>query len=231
MKNLSIPSHIGIILDGNGRWAKKRGLKRLDGHKMGVDAVKKTIKACQKFNIKVLSVYAFSTENWKRSKEEVFGIFKLLENAIDENKNNFIKNNIQVRVMGDFSKLPENVSGKIVDVIEETKNNTGLIFNIALNDGGQDEILRAVNLCHLNNQGKEITKQTFESYLYTNGLPPVDFVIRTSGEQRLSNFMLYQCAYAEFYFPKIYWPQFNEKFLLKALKVFSKRNRRFGNAK
>ena len=231
MKNLSIPSHIGIILDGNGRWAKKRGLKRLDGHKMGVDAVKKTIKACQKFNIKVLSVYAFSTENWKRSKEEVFGIFKLLENAIDENKNNFIKNNIQVRVMGDFSKLPENVSGKIVDVIEETKNNTGLIFNIALNYGGQDEILRAVNLCHLNNQGKEITKQTFESYLYTNGLPPVDFVIRTSGEQRLSNFMLYQCAYAEFYFPKIYWPQFNEKFLLKALKVFSKRNRRFGNAK
>lgn len=230
-KYLNIPQHVGIILDGNGRWAKGKHLKRLDGHKKGVEAVKNTIKASIKFGIKVLSLYAFSTENWKRSEEEVNGIFKLLEVAIKENKQSFIKNNIKVMIMGDYLKLPQSLHAELENVIEETKNNSGLILNIGLNYGSRDEILRAVNLCLKNHNGEVIDKTTFENYLYTSSLPPLDFIIRTSGEMRLSNFMLYQAAYAELYFPKIYWPQFNEKFLLKAIKEFNNRNRRFGNAK
>ena len=230
MKNKVVnkPRHIGIILDGNGRWAKKRNLPRIAGHKEGVFAVERMIKAAREEGIEVVSVYAFSTENWKRSRDEVDGIFALIDDAIDRNKDKLNENNIKLQIMGDKSRLSESLQDKINNLIELTKNNTGLIFNIGLNYGGRDEILRATNICHEKYPNQEITKEMFEAELYTAGLPNLDFVIRTSGEMRLSNFMLYQAAYAEFYFPKTYWPDFNKRFLKKALKVYSKRNRRFG---
>lgn len=224
------PKHIGIILDGNGRWAKKRRLPRIAGHKEGVFAVERMIKSAREEGIEVVSVFAFSTENWKRNKEEVDGIFALIDEAIDRNTDKLINNNIKLQIMGDLTKLDINLQNKIQNLIERTKNNTGLIFNIGLNYGSHDEILRAINICHKKYPNQEITKEQFESELYTNGLPDLDFIIRTSGEMRLSNFMLYQAGYAEFYFPKIYWPDFDKKFFKKALKVYSKRNRRFGKA-
>lgn len=230
MKNKVInkPKHIGIILDGNGRWALKRKLPRIAGHKEGVFAVERMVKAAREEGIEIVSVFAFSTENWKRDKDEVDGIFALIDDAIDRNKNKLIENNIKLQIMGDISRLNLNLQNKITELIKLTENNTGLVFNIGLNYGSRDEILRAVNICHNKYPNQEITREMFEQELYTNNLPNLDFVIRTSGEMRLSNFMLYQAAYAEFYFPKIYWPDFNKKFFKKALKVYSKRNRRFG---
>lgn len=227
-KDINKPKHIGIILDGNGRWALKRKLPRIAGHKEGVFAVERMVKAAREEGIEVVSVFAFSTENWKRDKDEVDGIFALIDDAIDRNKNKLIENNIKLQIMGDISRLNLNLQNKITELIKLTENNTGLVFNIGLNYGSRDEILRAVNICHNKYPNQEITREMFEQELYTNNLPNLDFVIRTSGEMRLSNFMLYQAAYAEFYFPKIYWPDFNKKFFKKALKVYSKRNRRFG---
>ena len=229
-KNFVIPNHIGIILDGNGRWAKKRKRERLFGHKMGVVAVKKTIKRAVELKIKAISVYAFSTENWKRSSEEVDGIFKILENSLTEFLNDLKQNNIKFTTMGDISKLPKNLKKEIEKVKEETKNCTGLIFNVALNYGGQDEILMAVNNC-IEKYDVKISKEQFEKELYTKNLPPLDLIIRTSGEQRLSNFMLYQSAYSELFFIKKLWPDFNGKSLDKIVKKFNKRERRFGNIK
>lgn len=229
-KDINKPKHIGIILDGNGRWALKRKLPRIAGHKEGVFAVERMVKAAREEGIEVVSVFAFSTENWKRDKDEVDGIFALIDDAIDRNKNKLIENNIKLQIMGDISRLNLNLQNKITELIKLTENNTGLVFNIGLNYGSRDEILRAVNICHNKYPNQEITREMFEQELYTNNLPNLDFVIRTSGEMRLSNFMLYQAAYAEFYFPKIYWPDFNKKFFKKALKVYSKRNRRFGKA-
>ena len=227
-KEIKKPKHIGIILDGNGRWAKKRNLPRLAGHKAGVEAITRTIKAVIDEGIEVLSVYAFSTENWKRDKEEVDGIFALISDAIDKYLPSIQRNEIKVQILGDYSVLNEELKQKIDRLVEETKSNQKLIFNIALNYGSRKEILRAVNVCAEKYPGQEITAEMFENELFTAGLPDIDFVIRTSGEQRLSNFMLYQASYAELYFPKIFWPDFNKKFLQKALKVYSKRNRRFG---
>lgn len=230
MKNKIVnkPRHIGIILDGNGRWAKKRKLPRIAGHKAGVLAIEKLIKAARKEEIEVVSAFAFSTENWNRQQEEINGIFSLIEEAIDKNAKKMIENNIKLQIMGDLSKLNKNLQNKIINLIELTKNNNGLIFNVGLNYGSHDEILRAVNICHEKYPNQKITKQMFENELYTSNLPNLDFIIRTSGEMRLSNFMLYQAAYSEFYFPKLMWPEFNEKFFKKALIVYSKRNRRFG---
>lgn len=229
-KDINKPKHIGIILDGNGRWALKRKLPRIAGHKEGVFAVERMVKAAREEGIEIVSVFAFSTENWKRDKDEVDGIFALIDDAIDRNKNKLIENNIKLQIMGDISRLNLNLQNKITGLIKLTENNTGLVFNIGLNYGSRDEILRAVNICHNKYPNQEITREMFEQELYTNNLPNLDFVIRTSGEMRLSNFMLYQAAYAEFYFPKSYWPDFNKRFFKKALKEYSKRNRRFGKA-
>lgn len=206
---------------------KKRGLPRLSGHKRGADAVKKTIVASSNLGIKVLSLFAFSTENWKRPKEEVDGIFRILDQFFKENVYEFRERNLKLRVMGDISPLESSLKNRIESLVEETKNNTGLVVNMALNYGGRIEIIRAVNLI-LEEKKDKITNGEFENYLYSKELPSLDFVIRTSGENRISNFMLYQIAYAELYFPKIYWPSFNEKQLKKAINVFQKRNRRFG---
>ncbi|MBO4412700.1 MAG: di-trans,poly-cis-decaprenylcistransferase [Clostridia bacterium] len=227
MKNLKIPKHIGIILDGNGRWAKKRHMPRTYGHKIGVKAIEKTVKAAIELNVNTLSVFAFSTENWSRPKEEINTIFSLIEQAIDENFEKIVQNNIKIRIMGDISALSLSLQEKIKKIINATKKNSGLIFNVAINYGARDEILKAT--ANLIAKGKQPTKANFEKELYSSGLADLDLVIRTSGEQRLSNFMLYQSAYAELYFPKVYWPDFNKKCLIKAIKEYSKRERRFGN--
>lgn len=227
-KEIKKPKHIGIILDGNGRWAKKHHLPRLAGHKAGVEAIARTIKSALQEGIEVLSVFAFSTENWKRDREEVSGIFSLINEAIDKYRESLVEQGIKVQILGDYSVLQEDLKNKIADIVDATKENNKLVFNIALNYGSKAEILRAVNACTKKHQGQEITAEMFENELYTAGLVDIDFVIRTSGEQRLSNFMLYQSAYAELYFPKTFWPDFNAKLLKKSLKIYSKRNRRFG---
>lgn len=223
-----IPAHVGIILDGNGRWAKKRGLPRLSGHKKGAEAVKKTIIAANKLGIKIISLFAFSTENWKRPKEEVDGIFKILDQFFEKNVEEFKSKKLKFRSMGDLSLIENPLRERLENLIEQTKNNNGLTVNIALNYGGRAEIIRAINLI-LNEKRDKITDKEFENYLYSKDLPPLDFVIRTSGENRISNFMLYQIAYAELYFPKVNWPSFNERQLKKSLKIYQKRNRRFGS--
>lgn len=223
----NIPAHIGIILDGNGRWARKRGLPRLKGHEKGAETVKKIIVAASEMGIKVLSLFAFSTENWKRSKEEVDGIFSILEKFLKENKKWFKDKNFKLQIMGDIEALNYSIKNRIQEMINDTKNNTGLIVNIGINYGGRKEIIRAINLI-LDEKRDKINEEEFGNYLYTKDLLPLDFVIRTSGENRISNFMLYQIAYSELYFPKTYWPSFNKKCLIKAIKVYQKRNRRFG---
>lgn len=230
MKISNPPCHIGIVLDGNGRWAKRRHLPRLIGHQAGADAVKKLIVASNKLGIKVVSVYAFSTENWKRSKEEVNGIFEIIERTLDLNFNKFVDGNYKFLVMGDMTKLNLSLQTKLEKLIAATKNNTGLIFNVALNYGGRAEIVRAANKL-IQSRKETVSEEDFEKELYTASLPPLDFVIRTGGEQRISNFMLWQIAYSEFYFPKYFWPSFNERKLKKCCKIFAKRDRRFGNVK
>ena len=229
LKNYLIktPKHIGFILDGNGRWAKKRGLSRSLGHKAGVEAVKRTVKALIKYEIPYASMFAFSTENWKRSKEEVNCIFDLIRNLLNEEWESYSHQKIKLVISGDISSLPKDLVESINEVLNNDIKDPKLTLNICLNYGGRADIVRAVNKLIV--QGKKsINEDDITNNLYSAGIPDLDFVIRTSGEQRISNFMIYQLAYAELYFPKIYWPEFNEKKLKKALKVFAKRNRRYG---
>ncbi len=230
MNNNNKLEHLAIIMDGNGRWATKKGKPRLYGHKAGIESLKKTIKACMELNINILSVFAFSTENWSRPKEEVDGIMQLITDFCESNSTYAIDNNIKIVTMGDLSKLPQKLQQSLSDVKEKTKNNKGLILNIGLNYGARAEIVRAVNLMLANNV-KICDENTLKSYLYTSDLPDPDLIIRASGENRLSNFMLFQCAYSELFFPKINWPDFNKKVIQKAIKVYKKRNRRFGGLK
>lgn len=230
MKQNSIPKHIGIILDGNGRWAKKRHMPRLYGHKKGAIAVKKTISEANKLGVKAVSLYAFSTENWKRSRQEVDGIFEIINSFLKENEQAFINGNYRLQIMGQTQKLPSQLQLALQALQEKTVCNTGLIVNIALSYGGRAEIVEAVN--QILKQGKrEISQADFEAYLPTANLPALDFVIRTGGEKRISNFMLWEIAYSELYFPKFYWPSFNGKKLRKCIKEFQKRERRFGDVK
>ena len=230
MKTNKIPNHIAIIMDGNGRWALARGKSRLFGHRAGVESIKRTVDACLELNIKVLSIFAFSTENWKRPKEEVDGIFNLVDEFTSGDKDKFVSRGVKLRTMGDLSKLPTKLQDSIKTLKEKTKDNDKLILNIALNYGGRAEIVRAVNRV-IESGKKECTEQDIIDNLYTFDLPDPDLIIRTSGEKRISNFMLFQCAYSEFYFPKIHWPDFNKKQLIKAIKTYQKRNRRFGGLK
>lgn len=228
MKLNKIPTHIGFIIDGNGRWAKRRLLPRIVGHKFGVEAVKKTINACLDFNIKFASFFVFSTENFKRSKEEVNNIFDLLRDYIKSDLDEFNRKNIKLIVSGDMTKLPKDLQESLINAINITQNNDKLVVNMCLNYGGKQEIVRACNYARENNI--EISEESFKSLLYSKDIPSLDFVIRTSGEQRLSNFMLWDLAYAELYFTKTFWPDFNKNKLFRALKVYSKRDRRFGKA-
>lgn len=225
-----LPNHIGFIIDGNGRWAKERGLPRSVGHKAGSKTLSLIIKECfYTYNIPVVSIYAFSTENWNRPKAEVDYLMSLFKNYTSKD---FIKEfpNVKLNIMGDFSKFPDELALSARETIELTKDNDKFILNLGINYSGQDELVYAVN--NIIKEGLEnIDRQTIEEHLYTKGQPKLDFVVRTSGEQRLSNFMLWQVAYAEMYFPKVYWPAFRQKELYEALLVYQSRDRRFGAIK
>ena len=215
-------------MDGNGRWAKKRGLKRTVGHKNGVVSLEKIVEHSRKLGIKIISFYAFSTENWNRPKDEVDYIFELMQQYLEQNKEKFVKNNIKINCVGDLTKLPQSLQEQIAQTQLLTQNCSGILVNICLNYGSRAEIIRAINQI-ISDGIKNVDEEIFRKYLQTQGIVDPDLIVRTSGEYRLSNFMLYQCAYSELYFPKIYWPDFKEKQLEKAIIEYQKRNRRFGS--
>ena len=226
---LICPEHIAIIMDGNGRWATRRGLPRSLGHKEGVVSVEKTINACLDLGVKICTFFAFSTENWKRSKEEIDGIFSLLRDYISKEENIFIKKHVKLDYIGVLDPFPEDLKKVLLDTKEKTKDYDNLTVIFALNYGGRDDLVRAINK-HINN-GEKVNEKSLLLSLDTGEYPEPDIVVRTSGEQRLSNFLLYQMAYAELYFPKVLWPDFNKKHLVKIIKNFNKRERRFGGIK
>ena len=231
-----IPKHIAIIMDGNGRWAKAKNLPRSMGHKAGVETIRRIIKEADKLGVKYMTFYAFSTENWKRPKDEVDALMKLLVQYLRQELEELHRNSVVIRVLGDISRLPDECVKEIERSKEKTKNNTGIVMNFALNYGGRDEIIRATKFIaesvkkgELNPE--DITKEVIESYLYTHDMPDPVIIIRPSGEQRLSNFLLWQCAYSEFWYSNINWPDFKEKDLRKAIFDFQNRERRFGGLK
>ncbi len=226
-------NHIAFIMDGNGRWALKRGLPRYLGHKEACNRIIEVFNYCKEYNIKVMSFYAFSTENWKRPQSEINHLFHYLEVFFKKEIGTLMKDGVKVLVSGDISKLPIKTQNTCIDAINKTKDNTNYVFNICLNYGGRDEIVRAAKLMHndlVNNKIdlNTINNNVFENYLYTSGLPNVDLMVRTSGEERLSNFLLWQCAYAEFVFTKVHWPDFKKEAFLDCLKEFNNRHRRYG---
>lgn len=236
-----IPAHVAIIMDGNGRWAAKRGLPKMAGHNAGMLAMKEIVKASDILGVKYLTVYAFSTENWKRSQDEVGGIFKLVVKYVDSELAELHQNNVKVKILGDYRVVPKVAVERLEKSLETTKDNTGLQFNIALNYGSRAEIVRAVNNIKKDvESGKlteniEITEDIISRYLYTgdeNGnIPDPDLIIRTSGEERLSNFMLWQSAYSEFEFTDILWPDFTPKEYEHLIEQYQNRDRRFGGRK
>lgn len=233
MEHLNIPQHVAIILDGNGRWAKKKHLPRNMGHRQGSKVVENIIEDAHNMGIKYLTVYAFSTENWKRPKDEVDALMKLLRDYLKTCIKRANKNNMKVRVIGDVTGLSEDLQQKIAELEEASKNNTGINFTIALNYGSRDEMIRSIKqMADDLSRGKiskeDITEENFKRYLDTRELPDPDLLIRTSGEERLSNFLLWQLAYTEFYFTDVLWPDFNKKELKKAIEYYNGRDRRFG---
>ena len=228
-----LPLHVAIIMDGNGRWAKQRSLPRLAGHKVGMERVKEIVESAANIGIQYLSLYAFSTENWKRPKDEVDGLMKLLVYYLKLELNNLNKNNIKVVTLGEISKIPVGPRSEVEKAVEKTKDNNKMILNIALNYGGRDEILKGVKgIVNDIKKGKmkidDLDENIFSDYLYTKGQSDPDLLIRPSGELRLSNFMLYQIAYTEFWFSNIYWPDFTEEYFYQAIIDYQKRDRRFG---
>ena len=231
-----IPRHVAIILDGNGRWAKKRGLPITFGHLKGCDNVEPVCKAAYNLGIKYVTMYAFSTENWKRPKDEVSALMGLLVKYLRNELEELHKNNVKILTIGDISKLPEACIEELVLAKEKTKDNTGLVMSLALNYGGRNDLVNAVkNISQDLVDGKisldDIGDNLISSHLSTNESPDPDLVIRTSGEQRLSNFLLWELAYSEFYFTDIHWPDFDEKELQKAIFAYQSRDRRFGAIK
>ena len=233
---MNIPQHIAIILDGNGRWAKKKGMPRNFGHTQGSKNVERICEDAYKMGVKYLTVYAFSTENWKRPKEEVDALMNLLRNYMKTCLKTAEKNRMRVRVLGDKTALDDDIRSRIAELEEATKNNDGLNFQIALNYGSRDEMVRAMKkMCIDVKEGKlqaeQIDEKLFESYLDTHDIPDPDLMIRTSGEQRLSNYLLWQLAYSEFYFTDVLWPDFTKEDLAEAIAYYNGRDRRFGGVK
>ena len=231
--NAPLPQHIAIILDGNGRWAKKRGLPRTAGHQEGAMNVREITKLCANIGIKALTVYAFSTENWKRPDEEVKFLMKLPIKFFNEFAPELVENNIRLKVIGNVVELPIDLQQKVLEISELTKNNTKMTLTIALNYGSQDEIKQAVQAIATEVKNgqlnvEDINEDVIDQHLMTSDLPPLDLMIRTSGELRISNYLLWQLAYAELYFTSIAWPDFKEEQLYEALLDYQKRNRRFG---
>ena len=233
---LNIPQHVAIILDGNGRWAKKKHMPRTYGHVQGSKVVEDMLTIVDDIGVKYLTIYAFSTENWKRSPDEVSTLMKILRTYLKDCIKKCMKNNVKCRVIGESVGLSEDIVDRIFNLEEATKNNTGLNFTIAINYGGRDEIVRAVKKIANDLQSNKlltdnINEELINSYLDTNELPDPDLLIRTSGEERLSNFMPWQLAYTEFYFTPVLWPDFNREELIKAFEKYNKRERRFGGVK
>ena len=226
-----LPIHIGIIMDGNGRWAKKRGLPRTAGHSSGAKTFQKIARYCNKIGIKYLTVYAFSTENWKRPKDEVDAIMKLLHDYLVDSVN-FKDENIKVKFLGDLTMLDDELNRLIEKAEDDSKDATGLHLNIALNYGGRDEIIRTVRkMAERGDNLSELTESVLSENLYTVGIPDTDLIIRPSGEYRLSNFLIWQSAYAEYWFTDRLWPDFSEKDIDEAIFAFSQRDRRYGGTK
>ncbi|MBQ4004074.1 MAG: isoprenyl transferase [Firmicutes bacterium] len=233
---MNVPAHIAIIMDGNGRWAKEKGMVRLKGHQAGMESLREIVRACSDKGVKVLTVYAFSTENWKRPIEEVSGIFSLLVRYVAKELKELNANNVQIRMLGDIDPLPADAKKAAQKAVDSTKDNTGLIFCIAINYGGRAEIVRAARL--LAKQAAEgqldpasIDEAMFASQLYTADLPDPDLIIRTGGEMRLSNFLTWQSAYSELYVTDTYWPDFTPDKLQEAIDAFNGRDRRYGGIK
>lgn len=236
MEERKVPRHVAIILDGNGRWAKKRILPRNAGHAAGSKNVEKICAAAWDMGIEYVTMYAFSTENWSRPKEEVDALMKLLHSYLKDCLKTSKKNNMQVRVIGDISKLDKDLQERIIELERVSAENTGLHFQVALNYGSRDEIKRSIiSIANEVKDGsllpEDITEDIISSHLDTSGIPDPDLMIRTSGEQRLSNYLLWQLAYAEFYFTDVLWPDFSKKDLQKAVEFYQSRDRRFGGVK
>ena len=236
MDNLVIPRHVAVIMDGNGRWAKAKGLPRKMGHVQGGKNVEDLLYVCDDLGIKYFTVYAFSTENWKRSEDEVAALMTLLRSYLSSGFKKAAKNNVRIRIIGDRTRLAPDIQKLIEDLEEDSKNNTGLQFQIAINYGGRDEIVRMMRKTAEDvKSGKvnpeDINEEFISNNLDTKDIPDPDLLIRTSGEQRLSNFLLWQIAYSEFYIADCHWPDFNKDELIKAIEEYNKRDRRFGDAK
>ena len=228
-----LPAHVAVIMDGNGRWAERRGVPKLSGHKAGMEALKKIVRKSGELGISYLTVYAFSTENWKRSEEEVGGIFQILVYYMEREIREIHRNNVKVNILGDYSVIPKKAEKAVRDAVNLTRNNTGLEFNIALNYGGRDEITRAVRKIAAQAEAgqirpEEIDERMLSAEMDTAGMADPDLVIRTSGELRLSNFLLWQSAYSELYFTELLWPDFDESAFLAAIADFQHRKRNFG---
>ncbi|MGC9469034.1 MAG: polyprenyl diphosphate synthase [Anaerolineae bacterium] len=224
-----MPKHVGIIMDGNGRWARGRGMPRLAGHRAGVENLRRVLTAAVELGVPILTLYAFSTENWSRPVEEVRGLMHLLAEALEKEVDELHQNGVQLRHIGDLSPLSDSLTAQIHAAVDLTRNNDRLIANIAFNYGGRQEMVQAVqDIVREGIPATDITEEVIGSHLYTAGLPDVDLVIRTSGEFRISNFMLWQGAYAEYFISPLYWPDFDKDEFYRALEAFSQRDRRYG---
>ena len=224
-----VPTHIGIIMDGNGRWAQARGLPRLAGHRAGTENLRRVIEACIEFGIKYLTIYAFSTENWGRPLDEVQGLMNIIEDVIERELEELNDQGVQLRHLGRLDRLKPALRERVMHAVEVTQHNDRLILNIAFNYGGRDEIVCAIQrMIRDGVKAEEVTDQLVSQYMFTAGVPDPDLIIRTSGELRSSNFLIWQGAYSEWYFPAAYWPDFDKEELRKALEDYSKRERRYG---
>jgi undecaprenyl diphosphate synthase len=224
-----VPQHVAMIMDGNGRWALQRGLPRLAGHKAGTENLRRVIRASVEFGVKYLTIYAFSTENWGRPPEEVKGLMYILEDVIDRELNELHKEGVQLRHIGRLERLAPSLQEKVLDAIDVTKNNDRLILNIAFNYGGRDEIVQAIQRMMKDGLPPEkVTDELVSQYLYTAGVPDPDLIIRTSGELRVSNFLIWQAAYSEWYITPTFWPDFDKEEYRHALESYAQRDRRYG---
>ena len=233
LKNENLPKHLAIIMDGNGRWAKQRGKLRVFGHENGVKAVRTTVENCAKIGIDFLTLYAFSTENWKRPRMEVETLMKLLVSTLKKELSTLNKNNIRLNAIGNIQSLPKKAYLELQEVMAKTKSNSGMTLTLALSYGSREELKQAIRCLATKVKNNiispgDIDETTINNHLYTHDLPDVDLLIRTSGEYRISNFLLWQIAYAELYFTKVFWPDFSEAHLIEAIKSYQNRERRFG---
>lgn len=229
LKTHPLPRHIGVIMDGNGRWAEGRGQSRVEGHREGSNSVREVTRSARRIGVGALTLYAFSAQNWSRPPDEVAALMNLLREYLLKERDEILGNNIRLNAIGELDKLPAYVRDPLEALREESKANTGMVLTLALSYGGREEILHAVRaLMESGANPAQLTEEQFEAGLWTHGLPPVDLVIRTSGEKRLSNFLLWQSSYAELYFTDVAWPDFRARELCEAIGVFQQRERRFG---